>query len=239
MKATSHIFSTMRGKVGGIVYTTTPDAQITARAYAVPVNPNTNGQGKVRGCLAAAVALWAGLGDETRLSWQLYAQANQGVSSNGRKLFIATQVAINQALNSWTQGNELTDPLSTPPNVTGTAYVTYEVIPFTGAVNHTGVSVKFTNSLPFIQYVLLQISGLYSPARGRFGGPWDTSLNEVVKVDANDAATFTLQTDAQTDTTMFVRFRPVLQLRGTPPAERGDIIGAREIVRLVTNLNEA
>jgi hypothetical protein len=48
-KFTSHLFSTMAGKVAGIVYFANQWHQINARAATHPVNPNTLYQTMVRG----------------------------------------------------------------------------------------------------------------------------------------------------------------------------------------------
>src|SRR3972149_5436277 len=60
MKATSHIFATMRGRVNGIVYTANQFANLIGRQYVIPTNPNSPFQVNARNALQAAVAIWTG-----------------------------------------------------------------------------------------------------------------------------------------------------------------------------------
>jgi len=73
MKAKSHIFSNMRGSVGGITYSTNQYDQIIGRARTIPVQPNTNAQQEMKAAFAYYAAHWRNESGVNRANWERYA----------------------------------------------------------------------------------------------------------------------------------------------------------------------
>jgi hypothetical protein len=73
MKAKSHIFSNMRGSVGGITYSTNQYDQIIGRARTIPVQPNTNPQQEMKAAFAYYAAQWRNETALNRSNWERYA----------------------------------------------------------------------------------------------------------------------------------------------------------------------
>lgn len=116
----SHLFSQLRGSVGGITYTQNSYATIVARNRTTPTNPNTARQIVVRGYLSTAVNAWQARSTIDRQSWHDYAQQTPWTNALGEdirlsafNMYCAVRCAakdINPGLASATWDN----PPSTP-----------------------------------------------------------------------------------------------------------------------------
>lgn len=239
MRATSHIFSTMRGKVGGIVYSTTPDHQIIARAYAQPVNPNTDPQGFIRGDFSGAVDLWRSMSQDVRDGWQNWAQANGGISRNGRKAFIGGYTVLSYIYNQYKGTSGFQAPLVTPPNIDGSAYALYSSGAYSGVVGQSGYAFKITNPADFPAFFLVQASIGFGGARQRYNGPWNTSETKLIEVDGGDTVITNVGTQEPETMVHFLRIRPIIQLREPLPGLRGDLVGPVTILRCPVSIDAA
>jgi hypothetical protein len=174
-KITSHVWSTARGKVAGIVYFSNPYHPIVARQYVVPVNPSTKFQEFSRGNFTEAVALWSNMTDEQRQAWLDYI-VPEGLNptfGKARKAFIR-QWTFARDLESKSVADYPT-PDVVPPSLFGNPYITVVNVPFGGSAVQTGISLKLVNNALLPQKFAYVASVQLPLARHFWKGPWDVS----------------------------------------------------------------
>lgn len=108
---TSQVLSAASGSVGGVTYSHNKGGMYT-RTRAIPTNPNSTRQQKVRSAMAEASQLWGLLSEAQRAAWNLYAanvpmtnKLGQSFHLSGQQHFIRTN-AFRIAMLNDTEGGQ-------------------------------------------------------------------------------------------------------------------------------------
>lgn len=169
---TSHVWSTARGRVAGIVYLTTPSGSIIARQYVIPVNAPSPFRTYIKDALIEAVSDWDTLTVAEKALWNAWAAANGSLS--GRQEFIAGQALRNYVLNSGVAGVVVITQNLVVPQFNGHPAVTHAPTLFVAPAS-TGIAVKNHNTSPQAVICLLEVSSGLSNGRYYWKGPWDNT----------------------------------------------------------------
>jgi len=219
MKATSHIFATMRGRVNGIVYTANQFANLIGRQYVIPTNPNSPFQVNARNALQAAVATWTGFDVDKHQLWNDYA-VTTGWTKGGRLLFIRTFAFIQYLIN---RGLQAAPIISEPPSIFFDPLFTVEETALSGAPGIRGVAFKIGNIQPVSQRMFAQPSVEFGTSRYFWKGPWDTALSSITVVAAGNSAQLEFVDPNWTPgNRVFVRMRPFARLAAP---NSGEVVG--------------
>src|SRR3972149_4189574 len=161
MKATSHIFATMGGRVNGIVYTANQFANLIGRQYVIPTNPNSPFQVNARNALQAAVAIWTGFDVDKHQLWNDYA-VTTGWTKGGRLLFIRTYAFIQYLINRGLQAARI---VVGPVAVFFDPLFVIEDAALSGAPGTRGVAFHISNIQPLAQRMFAQPSVEFGTSR--------------------------------------------------------------------------
>lgn len=173
-KLISHVWSVIRGSVGGITYFAGPGNTILARTKTAPVNPGTDWQGIVRESLVNAAALWKEvLTPAQRDDWDLYAStlAPSGplgpYSLTGQQAFIQSYVT-----QGWFERNgAAVVPSVNPPVISG--FLDVGGYQLTDRVNPgAGFQLEAQNHAVEDAIIQVQLSGAWTDAKHFYRGPW-------------------------------------------------------------------
>ena len=175
-KGNSHIFSVLRGSVGGITYLSGRNNAIVARQRTSPIQPNSQFQSLSKVAFASAVAAWEDATDQQREDWAAYAQTVTFTGPlgpyqpSGRDLAIAQfQMA---AFGVSTGGVIIIgDPDMVPPVAAGRLALDAVVIGGLAAPG-TGISLSFDNNNGESVIAITRRSLQQSSARNFFKGPF-------------------------------------------------------------------
>lgn len=211
MIITSHTWSTARGKVGGLVYSATPDHPIVARQYVIPVNKQTTMQTYVREAFGAAVYAWNNITAAKRELWRLWVGVD-ATFGQARRAFIR-QYAFAQGLKNKAV---LDAPgiYTDPPSLQGDPMIQATAIAYGGTVGTTGVSFNLYN--PALLPVSCQIipSSQQQPARNYWNGPFYSPKTTIeADIPAGDEVTVNItDTSWLEGNVIFCQFRGFKEL---------------------------
>jgi hypothetical protein len=168
MKAKSHIFSEMRGTVGGITYTANQHAAIVARQYVNPVHPNSVMQNYAKTAFAGAVQKWRLSSDAIRLGWKNWTAA-VGIGLDARSAFISSGSFVNYLY----QRNEFPTPFTGDvPTIDGVPLLLINAIVYEGTIGQTGISFQLTNLAAIAQDYAIWNGVQVSGSRNFYDAPW-------------------------------------------------------------------
>lgn len=176
-KILSHVWSTVRGSVGGITYLANPFHQIIARQRTSPVNPQTTFQSMVRGAFSDASVLFEALSDADRLLWNEYADTLIYQGPLGPYSLPARQVAMsNVGFASYLtdRGIDVGSVDCSPPIVPGFLALSDLDVGAPVAAG-TGFSISLRNAQAVDVIVAIERSHAFPPTRYRFKGPFLSS----------------------------------------------------------------
>jgi len=219
----SHVWSNIRGSVGGITYFPNQFHQIVARQRTTPVNPSTHNQDRIRACMSIAQNVWESLAQQTRDVWTWYAE-NTPISGplgnytlTGRTMFIRCYTTALYLDNRGALTNS-------PPQTTGPAILG---VPSFGAptfaapsIPGTGFNVVCDNEYFFNSTLYLQVAGPFESSRLRFKGPFSSAI--IHSVNAAPAAQFDLDVlNLVDDKIYFVKMNTICDAAAASPCTLG------------------
>lgn len=189
MKALSHLFSTIRGSVGGITYLSNQYHQIVARQRTSPVNPMTNRQSQIRGAFSDASVLFESLSAADKQGWSDYAATLEYQGPLGPYTVPGRQVCISNvatALYLDDRGLYPGTPDATPPLAPGfLSLADLDVQPLTLAGIGFEVVARNNNPEQVIGFGLRSFA--FPSTRNRFKGPWLTETAHAIVIAPDDS----------------------------------------------------
>jgi hypothetical protein len=208
-KMKSHLFSVIRGSVGGITYAANQYQQIVARVRTSPINPGTVPQSIIRLAMGGANEAWDLLTDGERDQWSAYAQ---GVVYNG-PLGPYTVSGRNIALGQYNLASYLLEmgvtsivaPNMAPPVAAGWLGLGPIILTALGTAG-TGFTFGITNPNTEDIVVACQISLMQAPSRMRYKGPWNASYFHFLECPLSSAANLVVD-DLPADGIYFCRLK--------------------------------
>jgi hypothetical protein len=214
-KFLSQVYTSIRGKVGGIVYTKNQFAGLVARAFTSPTNPGSDGQSLIRSCFAEASGKWEGLSQADRDSWDSYAATldYQGPHGSyklpGRQVFMGTQ-ALGKFIEEIGGSSIALD--DDPPVIAGFENIGSVVAATYTPVSSTGVSVSIGNPNAYDCCVLIQRSVAYNKTKNSFDGPWPFEYTTADDLPASATTVFDIDTGVGTvDKAIFLKVRVITE----------------------------
>lgn len=186
-RALSHLFSLIRGSVGGLTYFSNQFHQICMRQRTAPVQPNTPYQAGVKTAFDLSDATWNALPALSRELWESYAQTctYPGPAGDytvpGRQLFIGTLV-LAQYLNGFFP--ETIVPSVDPPLEAGW----YNPGNFKDRIydgGTQGISLTLTTPPGPFSSIVVDSSIGFSPSRLRYKGPWISNRKHFQQLPQN------------------------------------------------------
>jgi len=200
-KFLSQVYTSIRGKVGGIVYTKNSFAGLVARAFTSPTNPKTEGQELIRTSFAEASATWEALSQADRDLWEAYAATldYQGPHGSyklpGRQVFMGTYSLAKFIDNVGGSSISVGDD---PPVIAGFENIG-AVIPGTyTTVSSTGVAVDIGNPNAYDLVAIVQRSVAFNPTKNSYDGPYVFEYTECHDITASSTTTVLIETDVGT-----------------------------------------
>lgn len=191
-KFKSLIFSEIRGKLGGLVFTANQFQSLIVRQFVSPVNPNTTNQTAIRSAFSGAVALWSTITDAVREDWEQYAATLtfEGPLGQynvpGRSVFIA-----NIGLALYLKARDGTPAVvdTAAPIIPG--FLNIENVGISTYIGPgTGIAYSYTNATGADALAVSTISIKFGPPRRRFKGPF---LSDTLVVNALPDATSVIE----------------------------------------------
>lgn len=209
-KFLSHVYTIIRGSVGGITYTANQFGQLIARARTSPVNPQTNNQTLIRSAFTQGSGFWKQLTDAQRSGWNAYAQTLEYQSPlgpynvPGRNVFIAMSAIVGYV--NLREPGTLTVSLS-PPSVGGFLDVGDIHVDDTSA-GETGFAVSVSNFTGEDVVVYMERSIGFNASRVSPPSKFDSSTFVLDTVSASTSALIEFN-DLVEDAVYFVKLRAV------------------------------
>lgn len=227
----SHLFSIMRGSVGGITYFANQFHQILARHRTSPVDPSTTRQGQVRQSFGSASVLFEALTRPQQSSWQDYASTLSYPNPMGPIQVPGRQVAVgNLGLREYleTLGEVFTGTVDTAPVSTG--FLTMSPVSIgPPTAPGTGFSINIGNVNPEDINVVIKRSVVFNNTRNRFKGPFLSSTLQVEKVITSTVGVVDIVVGSNDDV-VFVQLRAI--------SEQGPVRTSRPVIlRAVVSTN--
>lgn len=180
-KFLSQVYTSIRGKVGGIVYTKNQFAGLVARAFTAPTNPRTVGQTAIRSAFDVASIQWQLLTQADRDLWSDYAATltYEGPHGTyklpGRQVFISN-ITLAKFMADQSYGSVVAGVA--PPTVAGFLNIGPVLpAPFTPPTS-TGVSVSIGNPENVDIVALVQRSFSFNQTKNVHNGPWPFAGNK-------------------------------------------------------------
>lgn len=193
-KFLSLVYSSIRGKVGGLVYTKNQFAGLVVRAFTAPTNPGTEPQSLIRSSFDEASIVWQELTQVQRDSWNAYAATLVYEGPHGTYKLPGRQVFMsNYTLASYMEANGYGSAATNvdPPLIAGFLNIgPVNVVDFVTA-SETGVAFSVGNPGVDPCTVLAQISIGYNQTKNVHRGPWITAQNQGLDIAAASSATGT------------------------------------------------
>lgn len=186
-KILSHVWSIIRGSVGGITYLAGPTGQIIARQRTAPVQPATLFQAFAKNAMDDASAAWEGLTEEVQQLWDSYAltltysSATGSYSPTGRQAFIGGR-QLQRYLN--TRGLITATFVTDAPSTTGFLLPSQIEMVAPVAIG-TGFGLSVAADVNDDTVVFVNVSGPFEKERNFWKGPWDPSKGFATIVPAN------------------------------------------------------
>lgn len=212
-KFLSQVYTSIRGKVGGLVYTKNQFAGLIVRAFTAPTNPQTDMQTLIRSAFADASAGWEGMSQADRDAWDDYAATLEYSGPHGTYKLPGRQVFIsNFGLARFIDeiGGATMSVGDSPPLVAGFENIGPVQPALYTPVSSTGVSVSVGNPNAYALAALVQRSIAYNLTKNTFDGPWLSDDNKGEDIALSATTTIDLDTSLGTaGQVIFVRVRCV------------------------------
>jgi hypothetical protein len=207
----SQIATTIRGSIGGCVFTANPFQSIVVRKRVSPVNPQTPAQSAIRLAMSAANEQWDQLSDADRQAWEDYAQSVTFSGPMGSYTVPGRQMALGQQALAYYlsyQGNSDFDvPAMDPPTKLGLLGIG-PIIPAVLGAAGTGFQFSITNPNTEDITCGLWISHRQNDSRLRFKGPWYDPYFHNDEVPGSSAGNVVVD-DLPADGIYFVRIKAI------------------------------
>lgn len=213
-KFLSQVYTSIRGKVGGIVYTKNQFAGLVARSFTSPTNPGTDGQSVIRSSFDDANARWVGLSQGDRDLWESYAAtlSYQGPHGSyklpGRQVFMSNlSLAIfgeHGAYGSLVAGDD-------PPLTAGFLSVGPIASALFVTASETGIAFSIGNNSGEDCVAIVQRSIAFEKTRRVYRGPWLFDENQGVDCP-NLQSTLGTFTGLVADKRYFMRIRCISEV---------------------------
>ena len=210
-KVQSHMHSSIRGRVGGVVYTKNQYAAIVMRAFVAPTNPGTTGQELARTAFAEASGQWEILTQAQRDGWDDYAKTAKYPDPHGNYYVGGRQqFCSNYGLALFIEdigGSSIAKSVA-PPTTAGFENIgVIQPATYTPA-SKTGISVSIGNPNAYDLVALVHHSLAYEPSKNTFYGPYPHSNAEAIDLTASSSTTHDIELDSATaGKHVFVRVR--------------------------------
>ena len=176
-KVKSHLFSIMRGSVGGINYTANQYHQIIARNRTSPVNPRTNKQSMVRSSFSEALAQWVNLSISAQTAWNDWASLVTFTGPLGEY-----QISGRNAFIMHLAPSNYLRALPAPDHVASQSVpAVYGMMPigwiqqFAPSDAGTGIDISVVNDDDYEKIALVTLSPVLISQRRSYQGPWSTA----------------------------------------------------------------
>lgn len=199
-KFLSQVYTSIRGSVGGIVYTKNQFAGLIARAFSAPTNPMTNGQEVIRTAFSRASEEFQGLPVADRAAWDEYAatlvyQGPHGpYKLPGRQVFISN---FGLALFLDSIGGSAISVAPAPPAIAGFENIgTVQTATYTPA-GSTGISISIGNPNDYALVALVQRSIAWELTKNRYYGPWPFEADQAVDIAPSTSTIIDIPVPAQ------------------------------------------
>lgn len=170
----SHVWSQVRGSVGGITYLANQHHQIVARQRTSPVDPSTSNQNRIRQSFSGAAVDWLALTTPQRDAWDEYADSLTYPNPLGNQSLPGRLVAMgNLAFKRYvaSRGFTLTTVEKTAPVIPGFLALDPLLIGApVGTITGVGVSVGNPNAEDIGLFYWR--SRAFQPTRNSYKGPW-------------------------------------------------------------------
>ena len=175
MLAKSHIFSEIRNKVGGIVYTKSRYGAIIGRAGVKPVDVNSNALEDIRNQFNNAAIFWKALSIAERDAWEFFAAntpwknaLGDDIKLTGQAMYIGQVCAFMGAFPTGDRTQYDTAPCAGGLFATPTVDIDCCTNP------DIGIVVTVTNNDPGNQMnAIVRISSPQSPSKNWYKGPYN------------------------------------------------------------------
>jgi len=214
-KFLSQVYTSIRGKVGGIVYTKNAFAGLVARAFTAPTNPGTEGQALIRTCFSEASNVWKqGLSDAQRDAWNNYSATLEYEGPHGTYKLPGRQVMISNfglALYLEQIGGSSISVDETAPVTAGFEGVGAIASATFTTASATGIAFSVGNPNAYDLSLLVQRSVAYTDSKNTFRGPWVWSYNLGETATASSTSTIEIETGGTAGDIWFVRVRPITE----------------------------
>lgn len=212
-KFLSQVYTSIRGKVGGIVYTKNQYAGLVARSFTAPTNPGTEGQAHIRSCFDESSAIYQLLTPAERTGWDDYAKTclypgpHGPYSISGRAMFMACY-ALAKFIETFPGSGSTIVADKAPPTVAGFVNIgPVQNAAFTPP-GDTGISISVGNPNAFIVPYIWQRSIGWNQTKNIFRGPYNYGDN--IMGDLALSATSVIDQGGLTaDVVYFTRFHGV------------------------------
>lgn len=210
-KFLSQVYTSIRGKVGGIVYTKNQFAGLVARAFTAPTNPSSEFQEMIRSSFSEASIKWEAIGVDDRELWEAYAATLVYTGPHGEFKLPGRQVFISNL--SFAQYLDA---------IGGSAIVVGEDAPSTAGFENvgvvqpavytpassTGVSVSIGNPNLYDLAALVQRSVAWELTKKSFHGPWAPGASVGVDIPGDTTTLIDIETPTATaGKAIFVKVR--------------------------------
>ena len=225
----SHVWSTIRGRIAGIVYSSSPDHPIIARQYVKPVYPNTYNQQLIKDAFGAAVKGWYEAGSTFRDSYSQWAQQHQ-VPGGGRRKYIASHAFFNYYHNIGVITGGWLDEV---PAVYGEPIMECGEEAYSGDPSGSfGVALKIRNISEVNLNVIVRRSIPFKATRNRCKGPFPVFVANQ-SIDAGDSKVIqALVPDGISDSAVFLSVTPYFNGAAIDPTPlAGFFVGPPQIYR--------
>lgn len=214
-KFLSQVYTSIRGKVGGIVYTKNAFAGLVARAFTAPKNPQTDGQTLIRTAFSEASAYWEALTQAERDDWDSYAATLDYQGPHGTYKLPGRQVFISNVGLAYFIDNIGGSSISVddgPPLIAGFENIGAVQSAVYAPVSSTGVAVSIGNPNAYDLTALVQRSIAWELTKNTFDGPYPFEYNQCEDITASSSVIVPIETGAGTDgKVIFVRVRCITE----------------------------
>jgi hypothetical protein len=214
-KFLSQVYTSIRGKVGGIVYTKNQFAGLVARAFTSPTNPKTGGQELIRTSFAEASGAWEGATQAKRDAWDTYAATLDYQGPHGSYKLPGRQVYMsNLSLAKFLDnvGGSSISVDDSAPLIAGFENVGAVIAATYSTVSSTGVAVSITNPNAYGLVARVQRSIAYNPTKNTFDGPFPFEYTQAEDVAASSSTIIQIETGIGTvDQAIFLNVRLITE----------------------------
>jgi hypothetical protein len=212
-KFLSQVYTSIRGRVGGIVYTKNQFAGLIARAFTAPTNPGTDLQELIRSCMSEASQKWTDLLQSERDLWNAYAATLVYEGPHGEYKLPGRQVFISNLSLAFyldTLGGSSIAVDVDPPLLAGFENIGTVESAVYDTVSSEGVAISVGNPNAYDLVVLLQRSIGFNQTKNVYNGPWLPGSTMADDLTASASTKFQFETGTGTaGQVFFLRVRAI------------------------------